>query len=92
MTKVGRTTHKFYKETRGLKISGGEFVKAGTILSREGNKWKAGINVGGISTVYAITSGKVFFTRRKGNYRTNKTITVVNIKKEEAKKKTVKKI
>ena len=48
MTKVGHTTKKFYKETRGMKVSGGQTVKAGTVLTREGHRWKPGQNVIGL--------------------------------------------
>lgn len=79
MSKVGKTTHKYYKETKGLKKSGGQYVKTGTILTRESNKWKAGLNIGGRGTLYALCDGKVFFTRRRGTYRTTKAYTVINI-------------
>ena len=45
MSRLGHTTHKYYKETRGIKVSGGQEVKAGTVLTRQGHKWKPGINV-----------------------------------------------
>lgn len=87
MSKRGKTTHKYYKETKGMKVSGGEIVKNGTILTREANKWKAGKNVGGMGTLYALCSGKVYFTRRRGTYRTNKVATLVNIEKDTKVKK-----
>lgn len=78
MTRVGGLTHRFYKETKGLKISGGSRVKAGTILTREGHRWKPGINVNGTNHLTAAIDGEVYFTKKKNNY--NKIATVVNVK------------
>ena len=83
MSKKGGISHINYKETKGLKISAGEIVKAGTILTREGGKWKAGINTAGINTIYALRRGKVYFTRRKPAPRAKKVYSFINI--EEAK-------
>lgn len=80
MIGVGGITHKHYPETKGLKITGGQIVKKGTILTREGNKWRPGLNVGGKGTLYALCNGTVYFTERRGTYRTNKRCTVINIK------------
>jgi len=82
---VGKTQHsKHYPDTKGLKVAGNQFVKAGTILTRQGNKWKAGINVGnGKGTLYALVDGKVYFRYRRGKY--NKRQTFINI--EEIRKK-----
>lgn len=80
MIGVGGITHKHYPETKGLKIAGGELVKKGAILTREGNKWKQGLNVGGKSTLYALCNGAVYFTKKRGTYRTKKMVTVINIK------------
>lgn len=66
MSRVGGLTHRYYKETRGLKVSGGQFVKAGTLLTRQGNKWKPGRNVIGIMHLNAACDGIVRFTRRRG--------------------------
>ena len=85
MTKVGRTTKKYYKETRGIKVSGGQFVKAGTLLTREGHRWKAGHNVLGLNHLTAICDGEVYFTKRRGNYK--RTVTYVHVKSVETKKK-----
>ncbi|MFA5260689.1 MAG: 50S ribosomal protein L27, partial [Candidatus Omnitrophota bacterium] len=57
MAKKGGLTSKFYRETRGVKVSGGQYVKAGTILTREGDKWKPGINVIGQTHLNAICDG-----------------------------------
>ena len=78
MTKVGGTTKKFYKETRGMKVSGGSTVTAGTILTREGHRWQPGINVIGRTSLTAGCDGQVYFTKKRGNYR--RAITIINIK------------
>ena len=76
--RVGGITSKFYRETRGLKVTGGQFVRAGTILTRNGNQWKPGINVIGRSSLTAAIDGEVYFTHKKSRY--NKAITLINIK------------
>ncbi|MFC1704630.1 50S ribosomal protein L27 [Candidatus Omnitrophota bacterium] len=80
MAQRGGTSAIHYKETKGLKKSGGQFVKKGAILTREGDKWKAGINVRGKSTLCALCDGEVYFTNRRGTYRTRKSTKVINIK------------
>lgn len=89
--RVGGLSHINYKETRGIKVSGGSKVKAGTMLTREGNKWKPGLNVIGLMHLTAACDGEVYFTHKAGKYR--KAITVVNIRPvaEKAKKRTEKK-
>ncbi len=84
MSKVGGLTSKYYKETRGMKVSGGQVVKAGTILTRNGDKWKPGLNVLGRMHLTASCAGEVYFTRKKGNYR--KTVTYVHIRPLQEKK------
>ena len=76
--RVGGITSKYYKETRGVKVSGGQNVKAGTVLTRQGNKWKPGLNVIGLSHLTAACEGEVYFTRKKNRY--NRVITCINIK------------
>jgi len=76
--RVGGISSKFYAETAGIKVSGGQRVKSGTILTREGNRWKAGINVIGRSSLTAAVEGEVYFTRKKNTAK--KVITYVNIK------------
>jgi len=80
MIGVGGVSHKHYPETRGMKVSSGQLVKKGTILTREGSQWRAGLNVGGKNSIYALCDGKVYFSSRRGTYRTQKRVTVVNIK------------
>lgn len=78
MTKVGHTTKKFYRETKGIKVSGGQFVKSGTVLTRHGDKWRAGINVIGLTHLTAGCDGEIYFTRKKGSYK--KVLTVINVR------------
>ena len=85
MTKVGGLTNKYYKETRGMKVSGGQQVKAGTVLTREGHKWQPGINVIGKMHLTAKCDGEVYFTRKRNTYK--KEITCINIKPIESKDK-----
>lgn len=61
------------KKDKELKASGGVTVKAGEILARGLDIYKAGSNVKGTGTLYAACSGKVYFTRKKtphGRFRT----------------------
>ncbi len=92
MSKVGGLSKINYKETKGIKVSGGSTVKAGTVLTRQGDKWKPGINVAGRMHLTAACDGEVYFTRKKGTY--NKAVTFVNVRPVEktAKKKVTKKI
>ena len=85
MTKVGGLTSKFYKETRGMKVSGGQNVTAGTLLTREGHKWKPGINVKGDNHLTAIVDGEVYFTKKRNRYK--RLVTVINVRANEAEKK-----
>jgi len=78
MSKVGGISTKYYKETRGLKVTGGQKVTAGTVLTRQGDRWKPGINVVGRILLTARCDGEVYFTRKRGNYK--RAVTVVNIK------------
>ena len=81
MIGVGGVSHKHYPETKGLKVGGGESVKKGTILTRQGNKWKAGVNVGGKEgSLYALCNGTIYFAAKKGTYRTTKRYTYINVK------------
>ena len=79
--RVGGLTSKYYKETAGLKVSGGQQVKAGTVLTRQGDKWRAGINVIGITKLTARCAGEIYFTRKKST--SNKILTIVNVRSSE---------
>ena len=85
MSRVGGKTTKFYRETRGLKTTGGQVVKAGTILTRQGHRWKPGRNVVGQMSLTAGCDGEVYFTKKKGHYK--KAVTYVHIRPVEKKKK-----
>jgi ribosomal protein L27 len=76
--RVGGISSKYYCETAGIKVSGGQRVKAGTVLTRQGDQWKPGLNVIGRSSLTAAVEGEVYFTRKKNSY--NRVITYVNIK------------
>ena len=78
MAGKGGLSHKHYYETRGLKVAAGQKVKSGTILTRRGDKWKPGINVGGRTCLYALCEGEVYFIKTKGSH--NKMVTKINIK------------
>lgn len=80
MAQRGGISHIHYKEIKGLRVTGGEFVKKSTTLTRQGDKWKAGKNVAGKGTLYALCDGEVYFTKRKGTYRKKKVYTFINIK------------
>lgn len=80
MVRVGGLTHKFYTETRGVKVSGGQWVKGGTILTRNGDKWQPGENVIGQMSLSAKCDGEVYFSRRKSSYRNRRVVTVINIR------------
>jgi ribosomal protein L27 len=56
------------KKDKALKVSGGRIVKTGEILARCMNTYKAGQNVKGRDTLYALCSGKVYFSRRKTSH------------------------
>ena len=76
--RVGGLTSKFYRETAGIKVGGGQTVKAGTILTRQGHRWQPGLNVIGRTNLTAACEGQVYFTRKKGSYK--KVVTFVNIR------------
>ena len=76
--RVGGLTHKFYRETKGIKVSGGQFVKAGTILTRQGHRWKPGINVNGLTHLTAAIDGEVYFRKKKGGY--HQVVTIINVR------------
>ena len=78
MSKVGGLSHKFYRETRGVKVSGGQKVKSGTVLTREGDRWKPGTNVLGRTHLTAACEGEVYFTRKKGTY--GKAVTYIHVR------------
>lgn len=76
--RVGGITSKYYWETGGLKVAGGQKVKAGTILTRCGQQWRPGVNVIGRNSLTAAVDGEIYFTRKKNSY--NRVITFINVK------------
>jgi ribosomal protein L27 len=61
------------KKDKAVKVSCGQLVKTGQILTRGMPTYKAGINVKGLDTLFALSCGKVYFTRKKtphGKFRT----------------------
>ena len=82
--RVGGTGSKFYRETRGLKVTGGQAVTAGSILTRRGDQWKAGLHVNGMTHLTAACDGEVYFTRKRNAYK--KVTTYINVRPAKAKK------
>ena len=61
------------KKDRATKVVSGQMIKAGQILIRGLDNYKAGKNVKGLGTLYAFCRGQVYFTRKKtsrGRFRT----------------------
>jgi len=65
------------KKDKALKTSGGKLVKTGEILVRGVDTYKAGVNVAGPGTLFALCPGKVYFTRKKTSH--GRVRTFVNI-------------
>ena len=65
------------KKDKAVKSSGGKLIKAGEILVRGRDTYKAGINVQGLGTLFALCPGKVYFTRKKTSH--GKARTFVNV-------------
>jgi ribosomal protein L27 len=65
------------KKDEALKASCGQIVKTGQILVRGINTYKAGVNVRGLGTTYALCSGKIYFTKKKTSH--GKIRTFINI-------------
>ena len=84
MSRLGHTTKKFYRETRGVKVSGGQFVKSGTVLTRRGDRWKRGINVLGLMHLTAACDGHIYFTKKRGTYRG--AVTYIHVRPVESEK------
>ncbi|MDP2941777.1 MAG: 50S ribosomal protein L27 [Candidatus Omnitrophota bacterium] len=56
------------KKDKMLKVSQGKLVKTGEILARNMPVYKAGVNVRGLSTVFAACAGKVYFSKKKTSH------------------------
>lgn len=61
------------KKDKKLKVSGGMSVIKGQILVRTVDSFKAGRNVKGRGTLFALCDGKVSFTKKRDAGRTLKT-------------------
>jgi len=68
-----------------MKVSGGQVVKSGTVLTRQGDKWQPGINIIGKTLLTAACGGEVYFTKRKNTYR--KVTTYINVRQIASKTK-----
>jgi len=66
------------KKDKAAKVSGGQIVKIGQILIRCVDTYKAGVNVKGPGTLYALCDGTIYFTRKKTSH--GKVRTFVNVK------------
>ena len=84
MAKKGGLSSKYYCETTGIKVTGGQIVKAGAMLTRQGDRWKPGLNVIGRMNLTAVAAGEVYFTRKRSSY--GLPMTIVNIRPVDAKK------
>jgi ribosomal protein L27 len=65
------------KKDKALKVSNGEIVKTGQILIRGFSAYKAGVNVKGQGTLFAICPGKAYFTKKKTSH--GKVRTFINV-------------
>ena len=65
------------KKDKMLKVYSGQVVKTGEILSRGMNAYKPGSNVGGLGTLYALSPGKVDFSKKKTSH--GKVRTFINV-------------
>jgi ribosomal protein L27 len=65
------------KKDKGVKISSGQEVKTGQIMVRGMSVYKAGANVRGLGTLYALCSGKIYFSKKKTSH--GKVRTFINI-------------
>jgi len=61
------------KKDVGIKVSNGQLVKTGQILARCLSSYKAGENVKGQSTLFALCAGKVHFSKRKTSHGKSRT-------------------
>jgi ribosomal protein L27 len=66
------------KKDKGIKVSSGQRVLTGQILIRGLNAYKAGINVKGEGTLFALRPGTVYFTKKKTSH--GRVRTFINVK------------
>lgn len=67
------------RKDEALKATGGQLVKTGQIIVRGINVYKPGENVRGSGTLYALCSGKVYFTKKKTPH--GKVRTFINVER-----------
>lgn len=65
------------KKDKMLKVSSGQPVKTGEILVRHMDTYKAGNNVKGRATIFALCEGKVYFSKKKTSH--GKVRTFINV-------------
>ena len=70
------------KKDKALKASEGQIIKTGQILVRGVATYKAGVNVKGLGTLFALCPGQVYFTKKKTSH--GKVRTYINIKPAKA--------
>lgn len=75
------------KKDKAVKVSGGQLVKTGQILLRGVAAYKAGVNVGGDGTLYALCPGKVYFKRKKTSHGKARTFVSIIPSQEKSSKK-----
>ncbi|MGE5197093.1 MAG: 50S ribosomal protein L27 [Deltaproteobacteria bacterium] len=73
------------KKDKGLKVSSGQPVKSGQILSKGLSIYKSGKNAKGIGTIFSLCAGTVYFSKKKTGH--GKFRTFVNVKPQAADKK-----
>ncbi|MCX5702271.1 MAG: 50S ribosomal protein L27 [Candidatus Omnitrophica bacterium] len=65
------------RKDKAVKVGSGQLVRTGTILARGFSNYKAGSNVKGLSTLYALCDGEVYFSKRKTSH--GKVRTYINV-------------
>ncbi|OGX16255.1 MAG: hypothetical protein A2166_03795 [Omnitrophica WOR_2 bacterium RBG_13_41_10] len=56
------------EDRRGIKICGGQKVETGKIIGRSMSLYKAGKNVSGINTLFALCDGTIYFSKKKTSH------------------------
>jgi ribosomal protein L27 len=65
------------KKDKALKVSNGQSVKTGQIMVRGMANYKAGVNVKGLGTMFAVCPGKAYFSKKKTSH--GKVRTFINV-------------
>ena len=77
----GHRKSKHYPDIKGIKVGDGQMVDTGTLLTRQGDKWRPGTNVGGKDHLFALCKGKVSFIKKKNNRgKINTYISIASVK------------